>query len=225
MSDESIFDPCPYCQKDNCEHLLLVVDETIRTAVGGFLMDSFNSRWSALFDDEEDIDEKNLFDQLIEEVDAFATVTTVANQDSVPGMSSSYQVFYTESKEKANAALFLFRKGLSPLKEDFLPTSLAQAIGGTDDLALLRKIDERLLFDAEIQQLEESPQHLLMGELKLVVDEFIAQLPKPTSYFSGMARGMKISRLRGNVKRFFIIQKRIPSQAEVNKLWDAKGLN
>ena len=222
MSDESIFDPCPYCQKENCEHLLLVVDETFRTAEGGLLMDSFNSRWIALFEDDEDIDEQNSFDQLIEEVDALATATAVANQDSMPGMSSSYQVFYAESKEKANAALFLFSRGLSPLKEDSLPTSLAQAIGGTDDLGLLRKIDEKLLFDPEIQKLEKSPQHPLTGELKLVVEAFIAQLPQPTSYSSGMARGMNTLRLRGHVKRYFIIRNRIPSPEEIKKLWDAK---
>lgn len=220
MSDGSIFDPCPYCQKDDCEHLLLVVDDTFRTAEGGLLMDSFNSRWTALLDEEKDIDEKNLFDQLIEEVDALATATAVTNQDSVPGMSSSYQVFYAESKEKAKAALFLFRKGLSPLKEDSLPTPLAQAIGGTEDLGLLRKIDEKLLFDPEIQQLEETPQHPLTVELKLVVDEFISQLPKPSSHSSGMARGMKTLKLRGNVKRFFVIQKRIPSKDETKRLWD-----
>lgn len=220
MSDGSIFDPCPYCQKDNCEHLLLVVDDTFRTAEGGLLMDSFNARWNALFDDEEDIDEKNLFDQLIEEVDALATATAIADQDSVPGMSSSYQVFFAESKEKANAALFLFRKGLSPLKEDSLPTPLAQAIGGTADYGVLRKIDEQLLYDAEIHKLEETPQHPLTGELQILVDEFISGLPKPTGYPSGMARGMKTLKLRGNVKRFFIVQKRLPSADEIKKLWD-----
>lgn len=220
MSVESIFDPCPYCQKDSCEHLLLVVDETFRTAEGGLLMDSFNSRWKALFDDDEAIDEKNIFDQLIEEVDALAAATAVINQDSMPGLSSSYQIFYAKSEEKANAALFLFRKGLSPLKEDWLPTPLAQAIGGTNDPGVLRKIDEKLLYEAEIHKLDETPQHPLTGELKMLVDEFIAELPKPTSYFSGMARGMKTIKLRGNVKRFFIVQKRFPSQNELKKLWE-----
>lgn len=221
MSDESIFDPCPYCQKDSCEHLLLVVDETFRTAEGGLLMDSFNSRWTALFDDDdEDIDEKNHFNQLIEEVDALASATAVANQDSVPGLSSSYQIFYAKSKEKANVALFLFRKSLSPLKDDSPPTPLAQAIGGTDDLGVLRKIDEQLLYDADIHKLEETPQHSLTGELEMLVNKFIAELPKPTSYFSWMGRGMETLKLRGNVKRFFIVQKRFPSQKELKKLWD-----
>ena len=221
MSDESIFDPCPYCQKDGCEHLLLVVDETFRTAEGGLLMDSFNSRWTTLFDDDdEDIDEKNRFNQLIEEDDALASATAVANQDSLPGLSSSYQIFYAESKEKANVALFLFGKRLSPLKDDSPPTPLAQAIGGTDDLGVLRKIDEQLLYDADIHKLEQTPQHPLTGQLKMLVDELIAELPKPTSYLSGMARGMKTLKLRGNVKRFFIVQKRFPSQKELKKLWD-----
>lgn len=222
MSVESIFDPCPYCQsKDNCEHLLLVVDATFRTAEGGLLMDSFKKRWHAFFDGDEDIDERIVFDQLIDEVDAFATAAAVANQDSMPGFSSSYQIFYAESKEKANGALSLFRKGKSPLAHDAPPSLLAKAIGGTDDLPALRKIDEQLLFDSEIQQLEETPQHCLTGELELAVDEFIGQLPKPRSYASAIGRKMKTLNLRGNVKRFIIIQNRIPKQEEVKKLWDA----
>lgn len=222
MTDGSIFEPCPYCEKDNCEHLLLVVDETFRTAEGGLLMDSFNSRWTSLFDVDEDVDEADLFDQLIEEVDAFATATAFANQDSVPGLSSPYQVFYVASKVKANAALFLFRKGLPPRREDSPPTPLARAIAGTDDLGTLRKIDEDLLFDPEIQKLEEAPHSKLSGELQLVVNEFVAKLPKPTSWAGSMGIGMKKSKLPEKVNRFFIIQKRVPSQEEIMRLWRAQ---
>ena len=222
MTDGSIFEPCPYCERDNCEHLLLVVDETFRTAEGGLLMDSFNSRWTSLFDVYEDVDEADLFDQLIEEVDAFATATAFADQDSVPGLSSSYQVFYVASKVKANAALFLFRKGLPPRSEDSPPTPLARAIAGTDDLGTLRKIDEDLLFDPEIQKLEEAPHYKLSGELQLVVNEFVAKLPKPTSWAGSMGIGMKKSKPPEKVNRFFIIQKRVPSQEEIMRLWGAQ---
>jgi hypothetical protein len=220
MSESSIFDPCPYCDKENCEHLLLVVDMTFRTAEGGLLMDSFNSRWAALVEEDDEVVEKDFFYQLLDEVEALATATAEAVQDSLPGLSSSYQIFYTDSKEKANAALFLFNRGLAPLNDDALPTQLARAIAGTEELDILRKIDEQLLYDTKIQKLEETPQHPLTGELKRLVNEFIAQLSIPSGYASGMARGMKTLKLRGNVKRFFIIRNRAPSQEEMKKLWD-----
>ena len=40
---------CPYCGSlKSCEHLLIVVDRTFRTAEGGALMDVFNDRWGAI---------------------------------------------------------------------------------------------------------------------------------------------------------------------------------
>lgn len=222
MSEESSFDPCPYCHSnDDCEHLLLLVDLTFRIAEGGLLMDSFNERWNNLFDaDDENINEGEVFDQLIAEVEDHATATALADQESMPGLSSSYQIFYAESQERAKGILSLFCRGKPPLSLESPPSLLAIAIGRSNDLSILRKIDEQLLFDAKIQKLEETPQHPLTGKLKLVVDEFILKLPKPSSYSSGMARGMNTLKLRGNVKRFFIIRKKIPSLDEVKKLWE-----
>lgn len=63
---------CPFCQAtENCDHLLLVVDITFRTAGGGLLFEAFDSKWSDLSTDQsdnEDFDESGVFEELLEEV-------------------------------------------------------------------------------------------------------------------------------------------------------------
>lgn len=69
---------CPYCDStDSCKHLLLLLDRTNQEAVGGSLFDIFNERWSRLVSENENAKsercERDLFDNLCDEVDAFAT--------------------------------------------------------------------------------------------------------------------------------------------------------
>lgn len=104
---------CPYCAKSSgCEHVLLVVDRTFRTAEGGTCMDGFNQRWSMLFDDaDDDFDEREAFETLLEEVDAVADFSTEFDFEGGPGMSSGYSVYYVKSTEDAHDAVARFLDG------------------------------------------------------------------------------------------------------------------
>lgn len=97
----------PYCSRtDECNHVLLVVDRTFRTAEGGVLMDAFNDRWNRLCEDGgDDFDEREPFENLLEEVDSCADSSTDYDHEGGPGMSSFYSIYYVESAEKANAAV------------------------------------------------------------------------------------------------------------------------
>ncbi len=99
---------CPCCGSDgNCVHLLLVVDRTFRTAEGGILMDAFNARWSAKFE-AEDFDEREPFDELLEEVDLLSDAMTDHNHEGGPGMSSAYSTYFVTSEARAKSALAKF---------------------------------------------------------------------------------------------------------------------
>lgn len=103
---------CPYCDTtDNCDHLLLMVDKTFRHAEGGVLYDVFNSRWAQILEDADDpnFDEREPFDELLEEVDALSDAEESASPDSAPGMSSTYSFYFCSSKRKAQAALKKFK--------------------------------------------------------------------------------------------------------------------
>jgi len=101
---------CPFCGSDgNCVHLLLVVDRTFRTAEGGILMDAFNTRWSANFETE-DFDEREAFDELLDEVDSLSDAMTDHDHEGGPGMSSSYATYFVSSEAKAKSALAQFAK-------------------------------------------------------------------------------------------------------------------
>jgi len=114
MSDENdLIDEkiCPYCRSsDDCEHLLLVVDTTFRVAEGGILMEAFNEHWQAILDDvDDDFDEREPFDNLLDEVDSLADFEMNYDHEGGPGMSSSYLFYYVISNEKASAALIKFQ--------------------------------------------------------------------------------------------------------------------
>jgi hypothetical protein len=102
---------CPFCDTtDNCDHLLLLVDETFRQAEGGMLYEAFNAKWAKIVTeaDDPDFDEREPFDDLLDEVDSLADSQLTASPDSVPGMSSNYSYFYCSSKAKTMAALKKF---------------------------------------------------------------------------------------------------------------------
>lgn len=101
---------CPFCGSDgDCVHLLLVVDRTFRTAEGGILIDAFNARWSACFKGE-DFDEREAFDELLEEVDSLSDAMADHVHEGGPGMSSAYSTYFVKSKARAKIALTKFEK-------------------------------------------------------------------------------------------------------------------
>ena len=102
---------CPFCDTtDNCDHLLLLVDETFRQAEGGLLYEAFNKRWAKIVReaDDPDFDEREPFDELLEEVNSLSDSELSASTDSAPGMSSNYSYFFCSSKIKTLAALKKF---------------------------------------------------------------------------------------------------------------------
>ena len=104
---------CPYCsQAGGCQHVLLVVDRTFRSAEGGALMKAFNLRWSILCGEgSDDFDEREPFENLLDEVDAVADSSTESDFEGGPGMSSSYSIYYVESADRAEEAVSRFSSG------------------------------------------------------------------------------------------------------------------
>ena len=101
---------CPFCGSDgDCVHLLLLVDRTFRTAEGGILMDAFNARWSACFEIEE-FDEREAFDELLEEVDSLSDAMTDHDHEGGPDMSSAYSTYFVKSKARTKNALTKFAR-------------------------------------------------------------------------------------------------------------------
>jgi hypothetical protein len=104
---------CPFCDTtDDCGHLLLMVDRTFRHAEGGLLYEAFNARWADIMEkaDDPDFDEREPFDELLEEVDSLSDSELTSSPDSAPGMSSTYSFYYCSSKKKALAAAKRFGK-------------------------------------------------------------------------------------------------------------------
>src|ERR1022692_4531296 len=90
---------CPFCGAAyGCEHELLVVDATFRTAERGVLMDAFNDRWSAICEaGGDDFDESEPFGNLLEEVEALADESTEVDQEEGPGQSSEIVVYWAKN--------------------------------------------------------------------------------------------------------------------------------
>ena len=107
MSD---VDSCPYCAStDDCTHLLLLVDKTFRTAVGGLLFDAFNARWSEICEEGgDDFDEREPFDDLLDQVHGLADDFNEYDVDGGPGSFCEYAVYYSESETSATAAIQRF---------------------------------------------------------------------------------------------------------------------
>lgn len=107
---------CPYCDStDSCKHLLLLLDRTSQEAVGGSLFDIFNERWSRLVSDNENAKperrERDLFDELREEVDGFATAYDEYDFEGMPGQSSTYEVYYIQKAADMKLAVRRFKLG------------------------------------------------------------------------------------------------------------------
>ena len=104
---------CPYCSSTGeCAHLLLIVDRTFRTAVGGVLMEVFNDRSSKLLEEGgDDFEEPEPFENLLDEVDSCADSSADYDERGGPRMSSSYSSYYVRSAVKADAAVARFVSG------------------------------------------------------------------------------------------------------------------
>jgi hypothetical protein len=104
---------CPYCHtSENCDHLLLMVDRTFRHAEGGLLYKAFNSRWADIMEkaDDPDFEEREPFDELLDEVDSLSDAELTSSPDSAPGMSATFSFYFCSSKKKAMAAAKKFSK-------------------------------------------------------------------------------------------------------------------
>jgi hypothetical protein len=109
MSEQTA-EPCPYCAStESCPHLFLVVDKTFRTAIGGLMRKSFNQRWSALCEaGGDDFDEREPFDELLNEVNDLANASDEYELENGPGGSSQYVNYYIETGTSAAGALAKF---------------------------------------------------------------------------------------------------------------------
>jgi len=105
---------CPYCSSTkDCDHILLVVDITFRTAEGGALMTAFDDRWSRLCEDGgDDFDEREPFENLLDEVDALANSSAEYDWEGGPGRSSAYAIYYVNSADKAKDVVARFTNGI-----------------------------------------------------------------------------------------------------------------
>ena len=105
---------CPFCQAtENCDHRLLVVDITFRTANGGLLFEAFDNKWSDLSEahsEDENFDESGTFEELLKEVEGLADAQIESSQSSAPGMSSAYVSFFCSTKKRTQVAVTKFNK-------------------------------------------------------------------------------------------------------------------
>lgn len=103
---------CPYCGSANeCEHVLLLLDRTFRSAEGGALYEVFNDKWSAIVDEGESnprFSERSAFDELREQVDALADGYDEYDFEGGPNGSSTYEVYYVKDKKSLKKALKIF---------------------------------------------------------------------------------------------------------------------
>jgi len=110
MFDANGYPMCPYCKSiSSCVHLLLRVDVTFRESQGGALSDAFSNKWWRLYQDEQDnhnFSERESFDELLQEVDDLCDYDlTWEGFDSMPGMSSIYQIYWCKDEASIKNAL------------------------------------------------------------------------------------------------------------------------
>ena len=104
---------CPFCGSMNdCEHVLLIVDKTFRSAEAGILMNALNERWSALRETGgDDFDEREVFDRLLEEASTLSDAVTENDVEGGPGKSSTYLIYYVRSSPDIRKLLPRFSAG------------------------------------------------------------------------------------------------------------------
>jgi hypothetical protein len=113
QSEDNDSAQCPYCvSESDCEHLLLCVDTTFRTASGGKLYEAFDDTLTLralAHEDDPDFDEAAEFDALLEAVDDLAGGTCEYVIEGMPGMTSAYISFYVATEKKMASACSLFK--------------------------------------------------------------------------------------------------------------------
>ncbi len=102
--------PCPYCAStDDCPHLLLLVDKTFRSAIGGLLMDAFNAQWFEIYEEGGDnFDEREPFDDLLDQVHELADDFNEYDVYGGPSAFCEYAVFFSKSETLAKQAAQIF---------------------------------------------------------------------------------------------------------------------
>jgi hypothetical protein len=92
---------CPYCgHLSECQHRLLLVDRTHRGVGGGLLFAAFNELLDSLTQDAgQNGDRNEIFDRLVDEVEALSNAQVDYGFDGPPGMSSEMSAFYAETEE------------------------------------------------------------------------------------------------------------------------------
>ncbi len=84
---------------------------SLGSAEGGELYEAFRKRWSAVREAHEDnpkFNERQAFDDLLEEVNDLADAEMNFEIDQGPGMSSDYQSYYCRTKERTQEAIKKF---------------------------------------------------------------------------------------------------------------------
>lgn len=106
---------CPFCSSTgDCEHLLLLLDLTFRTAEGGDLLDAFRDRWSRISDRAEgDFDEAGVFEGQLREVELLADASLEYVFEGGPGNSCEYAMYFCSSTERVVAAVKKFEADLA----------------------------------------------------------------------------------------------------------------
>ena len=110
---------CPFCSSTRgCEHLLLLLDLTFRTAEGGDLLDAFRDRWSRISDRAEgDFDELGVFEGQLREVESLADASLEYVFEGGPGNSCEYAMYFCSSKERVVAAVKKFEADLAKYED------------------------------------------------------------------------------------------------------------
>jgi len=110
---------CPFCSSTGgCEHLLLLVDLTFRTAEGGDLLDAFRDRWSRISDRAEGyFDEAGVFEGQLREVESLADASLEYVFEGGPGNSCEYAMYFCSSTERVVAAVKKFEADLAKYED------------------------------------------------------------------------------------------------------------
>lgn len=105
---------CPFCSgTEYCDHLLVRVDVHFREAVEGPLWELFNRKWAERSEsevDNPDFDEREAFDELLEELNSLSDSEIRTSPDSAPGISTTWAKFYCSSERRTQAAVKKFSK-------------------------------------------------------------------------------------------------------------------
>lgn len=100
---------CPYCKSvGDCEHLLIRVDCTFQTPMGGPLSDCFSDCWSQICEqagNDTDFNANIAFSDLIDEVRAYADASNDADYEGAPGLSANVKTFWCSSSERVASSV------------------------------------------------------------------------------------------------------------------------